>query len=296
VRFKNKTTMDTSFTLPNFPKTIIKPLKPCFLTILLLLITIPFTLVNSQCPAGCSAAYTSNISTSTLPVCVNGTGSGNADGDLDNGSGCTDHPQDMGDNCYRFVITRHDPQISGISTDIGKGDGCNGEVNTFYTLIDGVCTNRGSSGSQNTFTFDFGPSGVITIWLCDGSSGQVSLCDLCAEPLVPVPVELIDFSAKQSDESITLDWRTASEENNAGFEIQRKTEASDWISIGYVDGKGTTSQVQSYQYIDRKPIPGQNYYRLKQMDFDGQFEFSPIRTVLINASKRPTNRHLPKSE
>ena len=231
-----------------------------------------------QCPTTSCDTHTSNISTATLPEC--GTTVVKVDGDLDNNSDCEDS---NGDNCWKYVITQHDPQITGITADIGKGNGCNGEVNTFYTLIDGVCRNEGSSGSQNTFTFDFGVEGTITIWLCDNSSGQVSLCDLCAEPLAPAPVELANFTVQSKDKAVNLNWQTETEDNNSGFEIERSTNSRDWDVIGFERGQGTSTQVQSYSFADMRPLPGYNYYRLKQIDFDGQFEYSNIQSVLIEA-------------
>jgi Secretion system C-terminal sorting domain len=260
----------------NFPMGISKPLKPSFLALCLLLCTAPLTLINGQCPATSCATHTSIVSTSTLLPC--GSGGTQIDGNINNNSDCGDS---NGDNCWKFVITRHAPTIAGITTKIGKGSGCNGEVNTFYYLINGVCTTVPTYSPQNRFTFDFAADGVINIWLCDNSSGQVSLCDLCAEPVVPVPVELVDFSAKQTDEKITVEWATASEENNDYFEVQHSTNGRDFIPIAIERGHGTTTELQHYKVIHSKPERGDNYYRLKQVDFDGTFEIFDIVVVKV---------------
>jgi hypothetical protein len=97
-----------------------------------------------------------------------------------------------------------------------------------------------------------------------------------------LPVELIDFTAKTTDNQIQLNWQTASEENNHGFEVQRSTDGRDWEVLDFVAGNGTTLEVQNYTYTDEKPLAGTNYYRLKQMDFDGQFEYSEIVEVRID--------------
>lgn len=87
-----------------------------------------------------------------------------------------------------------------------------------------------------------------------------------------IPVELTSFYALVSGNTVNLSWSTASETNNRGFDIQRKTGISDWISLGFVNGMGTTSKGQTYSFTDNNPIPGQIYYRIKQIDFDGTYK------------------------
>ena len=73
-----------------------------------------------------------------------------------------------------------------------------------------------------------------------------------------------------------LRWETATELNNAGFDIQRSIDGRNWQALAFVPGAGTAQETQSYTYIDERPLPGLNYYRLKQIDFDGQFEYSKM--------------------
>ena len=90
-----------------------------------------------------------------------------------------------------------------------------------------------------------------------------------------VPVELAFFNAIETDGDVVLEWVTATETNNFGFEIQRKTQHQDgWYVIGTVEGKGTTTTPQKYAFSDQSADVGIYYYRLKQIDFDGSFEFS----------------------
>ncbi|MDP2366602.1 MAG: T9SS type A sorting domain-containing protein, partial [Ignavibacteria bacterium] len=102
------------------------------------------------------------------------------------------------------------------------------------------------------------------------------------------PVELLSFSSSVIDDDITLNWTTATETNNSGFEIQRFKDLKierleEWESIGFVNGHGTTTEPQSYSFVDEnlssgKPAyrTGRYQYRLKQIDFDGTFEYSNI--------------------
>jgi hypothetical protein len=98
------------------------------------------------------------------------------------------------------------------------------------------------------------------------------------EASIPLPVELISFSARTTDGGVLLSWRTASELNNAGFEVERQSNAGAWNTLGFVEGRGTTTQTQSYFFLD-KSASGKVFYRLKQLDFDGRFEYSNIIEV-----------------
>ena len=93
-----------------------------------------------------------------------------------------------------------------------------------------------------------------------------------------IPVELISFSANTAGNKIELLWSTATETNNAGFEIQRSIDNKEFVTIGYVKGKGTTTEKQSYTYVDNVS-GGKFYYRLKQVDFSGSYEYSNVVEV-----------------
>ena len=92
-----------------------------------------------------------------------------------------------------------------------------------------------------------------------------------------VPVELSSFTAGSSDNTVLLSWSTATETNNLGFEIERKLKNQEWITIGFVNGKGTTTEIQNYDYVDdysQMPYEGTALYRLKQIDYNGDYEYS----------------------
>jgi photosystem II stability/assembly factor-like uncharacterized protein len=98
-----------------------------------------------------------------------------------------------------------------------------------------------------------------------------------------IPIELTSFTAFISFNCINLNWSTATELNNYGFEIERSSDKTDWRTIGFRNGKGTTTEPQNYSFID--DLFGVNsqklYYRLKQIDFNGTFEYSDIVEVDI---------------
>jgi hypothetical protein len=97
--------------------------------------------------------------------------------------------------------------------------------------------------------------------------------------ITPVPVKLTYFNAVKDGRTSLLTWQTASEENNDRFEIERKSENGNWEKVGEVKGAGNSQALLNYQWIDYNPIIGVNYYRLRQVDFDGQFEYSKLRAV-----------------
>lgn len=98
------------------------------------------------------------------------------------------------------------------------------------------------------------------------------------------PVELVSFDAENIDNNkAKLSWTTATEINNSHFDIQRKVEDKAWETIGRVDGNGTTSQRIDYTFFDEEVPQGSVYYRLKQVDFDGGFDFSDVEFVRFGA-------------
>ena len=97
-----------------------------------------------------------------------------------------------------------------------------------------------------------------------------------------IPVELISFSAELNYNSITLLWSTATELNNQGFEIERSEDNVSFNMIGFVPGFGTTTKPKSYSYSDLSVKTGLFYYRLKQIDYDGSYEYSDV--VEVNLS------------
>ena len=86
----------------------------------------------------------------------------------------------------------------------------------------------------------------------------------------PLPVELTSFSSTVKDRYVRLNWSTACELNNAGFEIERRTvnDGAEWVKIGFVQGNGTTNEPKHYSFEDKKLSTGKYNYRLKQLDYN----------------------------
>ena len=102
---------------------------------------------------------------------------------------------------------------------------------------------------------------------------------------VPLPVELLSFTAECRNGRVVVNWSTASEMNSDYFTIERSADGVVFESIGTVTGAGTSSSIHSYSYTDDSPYEGSSYYRLKQTDFDGHSEYFPLVSVSCNGQR-----------
>jgi hypothetical protein len=96
------------------------------------------------------------------------------------------------------------------------------------------------------------------------------------------PVELISFASVVQNNKVTLNWQTATELNNYGYLVERKTNIDNWINLGFVPGYGNSSSPKFYSFVDNNPSGNSRFqYRLKQIDTDGKFQYSSIIEVEI---------------
>ena len=102
------------------------------------------------------------------------------------------------------------------------------------------------------------------------------------------PVELASFTAEVNNGNVLLNWTTATEKNNEGFELERRSAEggghsgnAEWEKIGFIEGNGTTTQPHTYSYLDKNFSSGKYSYRLKQIDFDGSFQYSNSAEVSV---------------
>ena len=136
------------------------------------------------------------------------------------------------------------------------------------TAVSGTTVGSVTSASTSTFgTFTFGSG--------DGSNA--------------LPITLLYFSNEVTNEGVVLEWATATEENNAFFTIERGTSAIDMRTMAQIPGAGQSNTVLTYQYLDRQPLPGRYFYRLKQTDFNGLFTYSELITAVV---ERPATLNL----
>lgn len=106
-----------------------------------------------------------------------------------------------------------------------------------------------------------------------------------------LPVDLAKFSVRNQKNSALLEWQTASEQNNAGFDVEKSADGIRFTSIATIAGAGNSNQTLAYSYTDHNPTNGINYYRLKQTDFDGTSSYSSVQSIRfahgVSVSVRP---------
>jgi hypothetical protein len=141
----------------------------------------------------------------------------------------------------------------------------------------------GVVGHHNGTTWDADIAAVYTSmtnsWAVTGYTGSFSPF-IVASPGVVLPTELLYMKAKAVNNTNMVSWETASEINNKGFDVQRKTQAGEWETLGFVNGSGKAS---SYTFEDKAPL-SISYYRLRQVDFDGTETLSKV--VSVNQSTK----------
>ncbi len=124
--------------------------------------------------------------------------------------------------------------------------------------------------------------GVTPLTSTTSSSDGGQIEDYSITLASSLPVDLISFEAKSIDnKTVKLNWSTASEINNSHFEIERSQDGQRFSLIDIVNGTGNTTQLMTYATVDQKPARGLNYYRIKQVDLEGSFEYSKIEVAEI---------------
>lgn len=166
------------------------------------------------------------------------------------------------------------------------GGGGGGGLGAVYYFIEqpsvGITTetNPGEGGlNRNNSSTDVANNGGGSVDTEEGVFDE--------EPDIPLPVDLVAFNANYQNETVRLDWTTATEINNSHFEIYRKIEHGAWEVIGTVEGNGTSIVWNYYHFEDALYYrPEVVYYRLKQVDFDGTFAYSDVVSVVPNDEKQ----------
>ena len=143
----------------------------------------------------------------------------------------------------------------------------------------------GSTSGTTYLTTYWGIAGADIITLMKNASKAVA--DLmytawidAGSPSQALPVELVSFTANQSGNSVNLKWNTATEINNAGFDIERSSDNMNWNKISFAAGNGNSNSTKEYSYADKSiSASGKYFYRLKQNDNNGGYEYSNIIEV-----------------
>jgi len=100
----------------------------------------------------------------------------------------------------------------------------------------------------------------------------------------PLPVELVRFDAYAQRDEVRLEWQTATETRNAQFVVERSADGRTFSTLHTIAGAGDSREPLDYAATDAAPLRGQSFYRLKQVDFDGAFEYGPVRAVFMGSA------------
>lgn len=175
---------------------------------------------------------------------------------------------------YRWFARVQNPQLTSITLQInvsqipiaGIVNPSNVVIFTRATLGSGTFVARSTTASGNVLSTTIPVPTIendFTLEIALGSTIEV------------LPVELTSFVATAKSNAVELVWKTASEINNDRFEIERSNDNANFAKIGFVRGNGTTTEAKEYRFVD-EGVSGKLYYRLKQVDFDGAFAYSPV--------------------
>ncbi len=154
-----------------------------------------------------------------------------------------------------------------------------------YTIIWSITNQRwelllnGSNLLHHNSTASVPNPPSLTLGTWQNGSGCSGITTLSGDVQSVLPVDLVLFESKMIDKQIALQWITATELNNEKFEVEESREGREFQKIGEVKGKGATHEQQDYSFEVKNPRNGISYYRLKQIDFDGQFEYSKVIRV-----------------
>jgi hypothetical protein len=149
-------------------------------------------------------------------------------------------------------------------------------------------------GTSEVSTYPWRANAAVTyVSTTDGIGGpfadwQIIVPSACSSKQINVdcalPVSFISFNATKQNKESLLSWNTALEQNNKLFFIERSADGIHFETIGSQEGQGTTGTLQNYSFIDYNPSPGINYYRLRQVDFDGYASYSHLVKVVFDDS------------
>jgi hypothetical protein len=165
------------------------------------------------------------------------------------------------------------------------------ESSPLSTFLDGTVTKYAEY--TNTFNYlgalnaEFFVRAVVQTGSCAEAPSTSAFVSFGPNPL---PVTWLEFTARKVNKNDgLLDWSTATEKNNRGFDVQHSLDGIHFENVGFVQGNGTTQQQHRYQFTHKNLASGTHYYRLRQVDNDGNAEFSVVRNLNIgNATTERT--------
>jgi hypothetical protein len=154
----------------------------------------------------------------------------------------------------------------------------------YVTVVGNTITGSASDGSNSPTTITYPASDCVktlTIQYQTGANNQSdpisSLVSIgCMNWATPSPVTMASLSGTQKQNDIVINWATSAESNSESFDVQRSTNLQSFENIGQIKAAGNSTDKKNYSFIDKTPLDGLSYYRLKQNDFDGSYAHSRV--------------------
>lgn len=209
----------------------------------------------------------------------------------------------LNDNCSQFVLDDLIARANAYHTAGGPAARYNNSVNTtpannLPDWMDTSTTGRGRflDPTNATQYFDTDKDGIVDLFDTNNFGSPVVPVDCNTNGIKDwrdntkahiLPVVMVNFTATASKggNAVELNWTTATEVNNSHFEVQRSIDGKEFTNLELVKGAGTSFTSKSYTYTDNSPyLAGVNYYRLRQVDFNGEFSFSEVKTIDLSKS------------
>lgn len=219
------------------------------------------TAVKANCTYVNINSNTNPLAICTGTVTITGVFSISGNYDISSYTGITNIVIDGGSIDFMGKYTLTLPPASKLS--FINGGAITGECNNNVEIVIGSLITHcvGGAIGQGGITFD----AIVTAGNLDATG--------------TLPITLTRFDATQVANTVVLKWETASEQENAYMEVQRSRDGIHFIALHQEKGHGTTTEVQRYDWVDTRPLSGFNYYRLKQVDYEGKWEYHPIKVV-----------------
>ena len=190
--------------------------------------------------------------------------------------------------------------IDVISAGLRRSNSGPANVRYAYKIGSGAFIDKGTDDSPNnascgsTVSASWSGLGISTSenvtfrfygFNASAGTGTLQFEDILVTGNGVLPVELTHFETKATPQSIVLSWKTASEKDNDYFNIEHSTTSFDFKTIQQIKGNGSTAVGATYSYEHATPSVKSNYYRLKQVDFDGKYVYSPVKHIAFNKKK-----------
>jgi hypothetical protein len=178
---------------------------------------------------------------------------------------------------YQITLYYSQAEVNGWQTATGQSFASSQLIKVANQISDVTPGNPSGGGTVNVVAAShgtFGTSSTITATFSNGFSGfGVGLAGFA------LPVKLIDFTGRLEKNSVVLNWKTTFEQNSKGFDIERSYDGNNFTSIGFVPSAGNSNITRTYSFKDQDVAQQINYYRLRQLDLDNQFEYSKVVTI-----------------